>query len=53
MKMPFTPNQADFVDEQEEVEHDVQSGSVFRHDMDSSATESPVTSLLECAEVFL
>lgn len=41
------------VDERVDVEQEMQSDSVFCHDVDSSVTESPGAYLLECGKVIL
>lgn len=53
MKQPFTSSGARSVVKQEDVEHDMQSDSNYRHSPDSSATEFPGAYLLEWVEVLL
>lgn len=53
MEHPCSPTEACSVDEQEDVDYDMQSGSVFRYDAYSSVTESAVGYLSWCAEVLL
>lgn len=50
---PSNPTGDRFVDKQVDVEHDVQAYSVLRHDVDSSAADSPGAIRLECVEVLL
>lgn len=50
MEQSSIPTEAHSVSEQVNAEYDMQSDSVFRHNSDSTATESPGAYLLECSE---
>lgn len=53
MDASFNPSEAGSVGEQVDDGHNVLSDSVFRHDADNSATESPGAYLFKYAESVL